>query len=185
MLVICGRVGQPTPVEWRGMSDDANLVNYKNNIALNKGGVPSDYDLATLSETSPIALRIRAGDEFTLIWNGNQISGADFSTFDAKGKIRFGTNKNEVLSDNIDKCRIQVKILDSLDGDTATDITGLMFPVAGPLGKCMKKVDIVAGSVIFDFKTTMAGTWYFPAPGTLMVGNYRVKNQIVVEVLLV
>ena len=184
MLYIIGRISDKKIVEKIEIDSEVSIPKYMEAIAKNYGGVAADYSVLALAKDSPEAEKIRAGAEWEAVWVGSAISAVDFTVYESKGFICFESDKPEILADGGDSCMVTIKITDPSGADIAVDITDVYIPVQSPLCSVVKKVDIVSGSIKFDFRTSQAGTWIFPGGGTKMIDNYRVKNQIIIEALL-
>lgn len=184
MLFIFARISDHTVVEVASKSSTVILADYLAAVAVNKGGVPSDYTVYTLNDGSNAATRIREGDEWVPVWTGDNITDVDFSAYDATDKLKFNCGKSEITANGTDTCKITVKFVNPSDAEITTSISGVYVPVQSPLGIVQKKIDIVNGVVQFDFGTATPGEWRFPANRIKKILNYRVKNQVVINALL-
>jgi hypothetical protein len=185
MFYIIGRISDQKIIEKVEISSDVSLQKYKEAIAANYGGVDSDYSVFAIDKSDPALEKIYAGAEYEVVWDNSVISGVDFSVYDAKGSICFETDKTDILADGKDVCNITVKIIDAAGDDIKGNFADIRIPVQSPLCGVTKKVDLIDGNVKFEFMTDKAGAWKFPADGTRMISNFRVKNKISIEALLV
>lgn len=183
MLYIIGRISDHVIVD---IADRLNVDETKllTSIAINKGGVASDYSLLGLASDSNPARRIASGADWEAVWTGNTITSVSFSIFDSKDRLRFTSPKSEISGNGIETARINIRLINSSDADVSTTISGVYIPIQSPTGPVKKKVDLISGFAQFDFKSDTLGTWTFPIPGTKYIGDYRIKNELSIEVLL-
>jgi len=184
MLYIIGRISDKKIVEKTEIDSEVSIPKYMESIAKNYGGVAVDYSVLVLAKDSPVAEKIRAGAEWEAVWVGSAISAVDFTVYDSKYLLAFESDKTEILADGGDSCAITISLVDPSNEIIKEDIAGIKIPIDSPLCRVIKKIDISSGIGNFDFRTSQAGTWIFPGGGTKMIGNYRVKNQIIIEALL-
>lgn len=185
MLYISGRISDHKIVEATGIYSDVVSADYKAAIAKNYGGIAADYSIFTLDKSDPAFERIQSGEKWEAVWSGSAIVGVDFSAYDAKYFITFEADRTEVLADGSDSCTITIKLTDPDGKDLSNDVPGIYIPVQSPLCQCTKKLDISSGNTKFDFRTVKPGAWKFPPDGIKMISDYRVKNQVTIEALLV
>lgn len=184
MFYIIGRIADKKLLEITGR-DAVDITSYKSAIVKNYGGVTSDYSILTIPDTSIEVERIKAGHEYTLVWAANEITGISFSDFDTKIHISFKADKTEILADGGESTTVEVALVDIDNTPVLETVRDVYIPVQASQDTCKKKVNIENGTTKFDFATTKAGTWKFPADGTIMINGYRVHNQVVIEALLV
>lgn len=184
MYLIFGKTTDQTIIERGRRSDDVDIDKLKQAVAANNSCTPAQVAVYQLPDGSNVTARLRAGDEFVLVWTGNEITAVDFTVYDAKDRLRFNSDKSEILANGIETCKITVRLISASDADVSLNVSGIYVPVQSPLGIVTKKIDIVAGLVRFDFGTTTPGLWHFPANGVKTIGNYRVKNQEVINALV-
>lgn len=163
---------------------NVNIASLLESVAINKGGVASDYSVLSLGLETVQVQRIRAGDQWEPVWAAGEITGVNFSVFDARDKLKFSSPKSEILGNNTETCKINIKMVNSTDVDITTDLAGVYIPIQSPNGPVKKKVDFIGGAAQFDFKSGSPGKWTFPVPYTKFIGEYKVKNELTIEVLL-
>lgn len=185
MYYIIGKISTRAIVEYGPRPNDINFEKFIQAIAANNECIPADLSVMSLNDKNPIIARIKAGDEWVAVWTGNAITDIDFSAYDLKDKIRFNSDKTEIIANSVDTCKITVRLISAVDADVAQDVSGVYIPVQSPLGIVTKKVNITAGVARFDFWTATPGLWMFPVNGTRTILNYRVKNPVTINALLV
>lgn len=183
MFYIIGRIADQKVLETSGIISAVDMNSYKTAVATNYGGATGDYSILTIDEKSADGARIRSGDKWEAVWTGATLTGVSFAAYDAKNFMIFKADKIEIVADGSDKCTITVLLTDADDKEITPDISGIYIPVQSS-DLCKKKVDFIKGQAQFDFSTSRAGAWRFPSNGTLTIGDYRVKNQIIIEALL-
>lgn len=184
MVYIIGRKADKKLLETTGIAGAVDIASYKAAIAKNHGGIADDYSILSLSENTTEIERIKAGHEYKLVWVADTITGVSFADFDTKIRISFKTDKTEILADGKEIATVEAALVDSNNNPVNDTVPDVYIPVQTSRDVCRKKVSIVNGKAKFDFMTTMAGTWKFPATGVTIQG-YRVHNQITVEALLI
>lgn len=185
MFYISGRIADHVIVEKTGIAGDVNIDAYMAAIAINHGGVASDYYLFTLADNSTEVMRLQRGDEHEFIWVNDVITGIDFSiennrklftirTVDPNNK---SVVKDTMVGDGVDSIIIQTKttLPDEVTVDTSINATALM-PVMVPDGRLIYlKANIVNGvgdEIIF--KTKLEGIWSV-VPTNIMVGTEKMR----------
>lgn len=143
-------------------------------IAQNYGGGQADYALFRVPSGGD-ADRILNGDEFDLVWVGDNITGIDFGKEDAKFILDViingetpnpdGETRGYVMADNVDTLRINVSVFES-DGITPKNIAGTRVLEFFTPDKRVVALPIAFGgsnAASFMVQTMAAGDWQFPA----------------------
>ena len=171
-------------VEQTEISNNVDIAAYKEAIATNYGGVSTDYYIFILDPNSTEAKRIRAGDEHVFIWNGDIITGIDFSIEDNRKLFMIRTVdpdnksivKDTIVGNNIDSVVIQTRTC-LADGtlDTSVNATTLIPVIVPDTRIIYLKATIVNGvGNEIVFKTALEGIWSV-VPTNIMVGSEKMR----------
>jgi len=183
MLYITGRISDKKIVERTEINSPVNITDYKSAIAKNNDGVSSDFSIFAVEDAS-VCEKIQLGYEWSAVWDGSEIVDIDFSSFEAKNLLSFSCTKEEILADGVAKTEIYIKMVDPSEVDVNKINEDIYIQVASPSGTVKKKVSILDGVASFTFKTTTPGKWTIPANINSTIGEYRIKNNIIIDALL-
>jgi hypothetical protein len=151
------------------------------NIAINKGGDASDYNLFTAADDSTEATRINRGDEWVPTWTGDAITAIDFSIEDAKKWIQVTSDKTSILSDGVEKVMFKIFILKAdLSGVDDTFEGTLDIPVSGIDGSSKLRVHFFKGKGSREYSTTLSTKLIFPAT---KIAEYRIDSTVTIETI--
>lgn len=185
MFFISGKISDHSIVEQTEISNNVDINAYKEAIAINHGGIGSDYYIFTLDSESTEAKNIRAGYEHTFIWDGDIITGVDFSieynrklftirTVDPDNK---SIVKDTMMGDGIDSIILIVKTCfpDGVTVDTSVNATALI-PVIVPDTRIIYLKATIINGVANEivFKTKLEGIWSV-VPTNIMVGSEKMR----------
>jgi hypothetical protein len=184
MFYISGRISDQVIVETTGRVGNIDLEAYRSAIATNHGGVASDYYIYSLEESSTDVTRITRGDEHEFIWDGNKITGVDFSVEDNRKLLKIRTVdpdnksvvKDTIVGNNTDSVIIQVRTCLADDTlDTSVNASALI-PVAVPDRRTIYFKAVITNGVGAEltFKTSIEGIWTI-VPDNIMVGSEKMR----------
>jgi len=146
------------------------------NIVKKYGGETTDYEVYSITD-DPTIERVLNGDEYSLIWNDNAVTGLDFLLEESKRLIVFrGANPNntdelklEIMADGVDSTLIQCTAYASYESDDVNEVDTdfnetLLVPFDSPSGRrAFSKLQFVNGYAEKNFKTTEYGLWRIPS----------------------
>jgi len=184
MPYIAGKKSDESLVEVLIRRPEWTIAQLEIAIPANHGGVKGDYSFYKMSATEEN--RIINLDNYVLTWAVNEVTAIDFSPEDSKRFVKIYSDVSEIDGDGIDEAQITLEVWKS-DGsgiDTAVTATS-KISVLTPNGKRWMKVSVVNGTVTKTFKTTIDGTWIFPAD-MKRFENVRVKgSRLKIEVIAI
>lgn len=156
------------------------------NIIDKYSGTATDYCIFRINDATIASVRIQNGDEFSLVWDNNIITGVDFTLEDSKPWIRFYTDngKSEILADNMDASVLIIEMwyADKSGIDTSFN-SSIRFTVATPTGPAVIKCKFTSGICYKQIRTNLFGDWIFPS-NQKRVNGYRIYNSQKIVVLL-
>lgn len=130
--------------------------------------------------------RIMNGDEFVVVWANDKITGVDFSTEDAKGYLKFETNKTEIRGDGVDTATITLTVYQP-DKVTVKNITAArLIPIKTPSGIISARMAITNGIGTLQFKKINdlpLGKYSIPVHDKYVFGH-RIWEFVQVDVYL-
>ncbi len=173
----------------RGNIPPPAMVQYKAGLAANHGVGPDDYDVKDVNDFSASDQdRVRAADEFVLVWTGDVITGVSFALEDAKNIVDFTTASNQeeakISSDGVDTVAVKVKVFEP-NGATPLSLNGTEYvAVNSPLGTSVVKLDFTNGVANTNLKSALPGRYRFPVWGAyvdLASSQTRVRKVLTVD----
>ena len=179
-----GNFGPNGLVEINGALNLPKGVNaFKDSIAINHGGVGSDYDVFDLTSTGDQD-RINTGASFVTVWAVDEIVGVDFALEDAKLIVDFISDKDMIIGNGTSVATITVTAYDN-DGITvATQInSNQVIPIEKGNEIVNTLVRFTNGVAALILKDTKGGEWVFPTGTRILNGNVRVRAYADVSVL--
>ena len=167
MFYVAGRIAdKATPpiygVVESGTRDPWDLESFSAAIAINKGGVASDYSFFTAADNSTEATRVMAGDLWIPTWTGDSITALDFSAQDARKWLRFYTSKTNVVIDGSDEVLISAKVYTA--NKSAIDTTfgsNIDIIISSPSRSYKMRFAFSQGQASRSIVPDIAGEWIF------------------------
>ena len=160
---VAGKKSGETLVEVLLRRPEWTLAQLQNVIPINYGGVSGDYSFHQMSANDEV--RVRNGDEYSVVWTANEISSVSFAPEDAKRYVKIYADALEIDGDGVDTSNITLEVWKTdLSGiDTAVTVSNKSIPIQTPDGERWARVSVTNGVATKAFKTTKAGEWQFPA----------------------
>lgn len=155
------------------------------------GGVRADYKLFDLRAISgdAVAARVLNGDEFNLVWTGNNVSGVDFAPEDAKFLLDVTAPNLEVPADGATVVNVTVELFNA-NGTPRGNFSGSReLEISSPIGAVRHLLNFNAGVAVIPFRTQLAGYWQFPHNRKRLLlnggGQVRVRKWVRIDALQV
>jgi hypothetical protein len=185
-----GRKSDHVMLENGGRSLDfsisANRAAFLAALSANYGVDVSGISLYVVDDGDTAAARVRQGDEYSLAWADDEITGVDFSAEDAKRIITVTPALSTISADGTDAAALTFAA--NLPGggvDTSYNLE-ILAPFYTPSGSmCCMKVQFASGECVKQFKTKNYGTWRTAARADIAGKNARMGESAVINVTLV
>jgi len=130
--------------------------------------------------------RILAGASYDVIWTGGNITSIDFSPEDAKGYVKFTSDKTEIRGDGVDSALITLTVY-LADKVTVKNINAVkLVPIKIPGAIISARMQLVNGIGTLTFKKINdlpLGNYTFPVPSTYLFG-FKVWQGVSIDVYL-
>lgn len=108
---------------------------------------------------------ILEGAAYTLIWDGDEISGIDFTAETLKPIVKAYASETSILANGVDSTTITIEVWKADGSGIASNYNNTaIVPVVTPSGTIKLRAQFVSGVASRVFKTTRPGTWIIPAP---------------------
>lgn len=78
-------------------------------VALNQN-YGTDISLYTVSDDTEDFSRLQNGDEFSIVWTGNEITGLDWTPEDSKPIVKTTASKTVVAADGVDSVDVRIEV---------------------------------------------------------------------------
>lgn len=181
MAWIIGKKSDESILEISNKRPDFSLQELETIIPQNKGGVSSDYSFLQLS-TEEID-KILDGQSYTIKWVSNDLESIDFTLEESKPWAKVSCDKEYILNDGVEEAALTVEIwkTDLSELDTSFQFPNVRIPIKTPNGSKIVRFDIVNGTAIKKFKTTVSGDYVFPGVSKRF-NSVRIFNQIAIDV---
>jgi len=157
------------------------------NIVLRFGGTSADYSVVHIDEKSEEFKKITEQDlKYKLSWDGNNISGVDFSEYESWKVLKISSDKNiinpnETVILSLSACDVNDNLDTSYSGTIIIDYKkGFNTLLQTPL------ISFDKGTATFNFIPTVEGFYNFPSDKwSDKRNNLKIKEQILIKVRLV
>jgi hypothetical protein len=188
MSMVIGRISDQTIVEVSGLMGNINMPSFSAAIATNYGGQASDYTIYTMSSAEQ--QRYENGDQYSVVWSVNVITGLDFYAEDTKRWIRLTSNKTRAAADGVDSIVITINVMKADQSSIDTTYNGtIVFNVQTDVNTLIECV-FVAGVCTKTLKTTNSRLYYIPTQNTKRVVDdtgteFRIDQNYVLALQLI
>lgn len=185
MFYIIGRKSDKKIVETVSINNEVSLPTYLTNVAINHGGVASDYSVLALDNNNEDVKTIYAGSDYTVTWVDDSIVGVDFSielnrklfmikTLDPSNP---SVIKEYIKGDGTDSILIKIRtcFADGITLDSSINATTLL-PVKTPDNRIIYFKVVITNGVAADllFTAKLEGVW-MPATKNITVGTETMR----------
>lgn len=145
------------------------------------GGVLADYGFYELKPEENE--KFLDGSSYQLLFENGNLIGIDFSPEESKPWAKVSIDKEYIKNDGVDSAIITLEIWKpDLSGiDTEFQMLDVRAPIKTPHSTRIVHFDIVNGVAQKTFKTSISGTFIFPAVSK-RYNTMRIFNQVVIEV---
>lgn len=149
------------------------------------GGKTEDYSLYVADQNA--IDRIMGGDSFELIWEDNEVVGADFSIEDSKQRMNVSCDKVIVKKDGIDKVHITAKVYYPNTTDIDANFEeSILIPMSTPAGVRELMATFTNGICEYDFEphlhTTSVGEYKIPC--VARIDDFKVDSSADFKVVI-
>lgn len=139
-----------------------NLDKYKSALSTNHGIAVENISLKQFANGTTEQTRLKNGDDYSVTWNKNEISGLDFAQEDCKCKFTVSSNKTEMIAG--ETVEITVTMYEC-DGTTPkTDVnSSFKLPVSSLVGSFCVAMQFSSGVATKVITLNNPGTYTFGA----------------------
>jgi len=194
MFFIAARKDTKEELETGGRNLDfansAIRATFRSSLCANYGITDANLSFLYVDEANAAATRVTNGDNYSIVWDSDEIVGLDFSNEDALNILRFNVkDENDVVNDTVtangvDYLTIYAYVFKSdLSEIENTFNDTLLIPIINPYGmQCFIKTTFENGVATKLFKTKEYGIWRIPNEYRFPNHSLKISKEIVYDI---
>jgi hypothetical protein len=163
---------------------------FRSSLCTNYGITDANLSFLYVDEANAAAPRIMNGDNYSIVWDSDEIVGLDFSNEDSLNILRFNVkDENDVVNDtvtanDVDYLTIYAYVFKSdLSEIENTFNDTLLIPIINPYGnQCFIKTTFENGVATKIFKTKEYGIWKIPNGYKFPNHSIKISKEIVYDI---